>query len=44
MSKEPYNGQGLRNGSGDSVHHYNDYQAKKGKVLKGHKTLRCSDN
>jgi len=30
MSKEPYNGQGLRNGSGDSVHHYNDYQAKKG--------------
>ena len=33
MSKEPYNGQGLRNGSGDSVHHYNDYQAKKGKAL-----------
>ena len=30
MSKEPFNGHGLKNGAGDSVHQYNDYQAKKG--------------
>ena len=33
MSKEPFNGQGLNNGSGNSIHQYNDYQANKGNIL-----------
>ena len=32
MSKEPINGRGMKNGSGDSAHHYNDYQANKGNI------------
>ena len=40
MSKEPLNGQGLKNGSGNSVHQYNDYQANKGNFLIGGLNLR----
>jgi len=39
MSKEPINGRGMKNGSGDSAHHYNDYQANKGFEYKDYKGM-----
>lgn len=36
MSKESFNGQGVNNGTGNSPHQYNEYQAKKGFEYKEH--------